>query len=455
MGAKRPQRYGAAYLQKKKSARRTFARISWSESINYSVTSFNQVKITKPNGNIGGGATVPAFTVTEVMTTSSEDHKSQPAAMLTRPTVLQSFQRLIHDHTAAKIFRDLDVDGKGRVSMEQLKQGLSKHNLGFKDADIVFLFDILDTDRSGMLSLNQFELPACQLSEFSMPGSKPYMAQPSILASIGLSGIASVIAVNFIHPIELVKTRVQVSGEPAFSTAAALCRNEGYAALFKGINSAWVREGTYTAIKMGAYAPLRDAMGGGGTGPNAAVIKFTAGCITGAAGSAVSNPFDVLKTMQMANQREAVNVFGLARSLYHEQGIGGFYRGLQTNVVRATVNNGVKFAAYDVCKDVIEDTTGWSRADSRNYLLSSVVCSFCMAVAISPFDMIRTQLMNQPVDRKIYNGMSDCAAAIVKKDGVFAFYRGFMPLYARMLPATILQLGIFEALLKVAGYNAV
>jgi hypothetical protein len=374
---------------------------------------------------------------------------------IAKRTILEKFQRLLTEQTPTKAFRDFDVDGRGLVSMEQLKNGLSRHNVAFQDSDIKYLFGVLDTDRSGELSSNHFEVPVCQLTEYTMPGSKPYSNQPGILASIGLSGVASVIAVNFIHPIELVKTRVQLSGQPVFSTASALVRSEGYASLFKGINSAWVREGTYTAIKMGAYAPLRDAMGGGGTGGNAAAIKFTAGCITGAAGSAVSNPFDVLKTMQMASQKETLNVFELSKRLYREQGIGGFYRGLRVNMIRATVNNGVKFAAYDVCKDAIEDTTGWSRSDSRNYLLSSVVCSFCMAVAISPLDMIRTQLMNQPVDKKLYNGFGDCASKIYRKDGFSAFYRGFMPLYARMLPATVLQLGIFEALLMAAGYEAV
>ena len=78
-----------------------------------------------------------------------------------------------------------------------------------------------------------------------------------------------------------------------------------------------------------------------------------------------------------------------------------------------------------------------------------------MAVAIAPFDMMRTQFMNQPVDKKIYSGFADCAVKIVKKDGVTAFYRGFAPLYARMLPATILQLSIFEVLLNMAGYNTI
>jgi hypothetical protein len=155
--------------------------------------------------------------------------------------------------------------------------------------------------------------------------------KPGVFASIFLSGVASVIAVNFIHPIELVKSRIQVTGLGIFTTARGLVETEGYAAFFKGIQVAWIREGTYTAIKMGAYAPVRDALAGEGN--TATVVQMlVAGCVTGAAGAAVSNPFDLLKTMQMNNESSKPPALGqLAKELYRDQGWGGFYRGLSAN----------------------------------------------------------------------------------------------------------------------------
>ena len=73
--------------------------------------------------------------------------------------------------------------------------------------------------------------------------------------------------------------------------------------------------------------------------------------------------------------------------------------------------------------------------------------------------MMRTKLMNQPVDgravknQQVYKGFADCFVRIMRKHGPLAFYRGFVPLYSRMLPATVLQLGIFEKLLQFAGYE--
>jgi hypothetical protein len=108
--------------------------------------------------------------------------------------------------------------------------------------------------------------------------------KPSLLQSTALGGTAAMFAVNFTHPIELVKTRVQVSNDGLLQTCSSTMRNEGVAGFWKGIPWAYCREGSYTAIRLGAYAPVRDAIGAGA--PNAPVyMKFFAGAITGAVGS--------------------------------------------------------------------------------------------------------------------------------------------------------------------------
>ena len=92
------------------------------------------------------------------------------------------------------------------------------------------------------------------------------------------------IAVNFTHPIELVKTRVQVSNDGLLRTCTSTMRNEGVAGFWKGIPWAYCREGSYSAIRLGSYAPVRDAIGAGA--PDApAHMKFLAGGLTGAVAS--------------------------------------------------------------------------------------------------------------------------------------------------------------------------
>ena len=86
--------------------------------------------------------------------------------------------------------------------------------------------------------------------------------------------------------------------------------------------------------------------------------------------------------------------------------------------------------------------------------MSAFSAGFFMTCTVSPFDMLRTRLMNQPTDRKLYSGFVDAAVKIMKNEGPAAFYRGFLPIWARFAPTATLQLLIFEQLLSLSGYKA-
>lgn len=112
----------------------------------------------------------------------------------------------------------------------------------------------------------------------------PDLTKPTLLMSTFLGGCSAIFAVNFTHPLDLVKTRVQVSQDGLVRTCSNTIRNEGVAAFWKGVPWAYCREGSYTAIRLGAYAPVRDMIGAGA--PDAPwYMKFLAGALTGAVGS--------------------------------------------------------------------------------------------------------------------------------------------------------------------------
>lgn len=136
-----------------------------------------------------------------------------------------------------------------------------------------------------------------------------------LLKQVGCAGGAAVITVTFIHPIDVVKTRLQVSGEAGragrnysqlgiFGSVKVIAKEEGVAAFWKGINAAWLRESSYTSTRLGLYDPIKKAMGADANSGFA--LKFAAASAAGAIGSIFGNPFDVLKTSLMANEGTAV-----------------------------------------------------------------------------------------------------------------------------------------------------
>lgn len=92
-----------------------------------------------------------------------------------------------------------------------------------------------------------------------------------------------------------------------------------------------MREASYTTVKLGGYGPIKQMIGADKKDAPFA-LKFAAGALSGSIGSCFGNPFDVMKTMGMANTGEKVPVFTLMGQMYRDQGIAGFYRGIQVRV---------------------------------------------------------------------------------------------------------------------------
>eukprot|EP00538_Stauroneis_constricta_P001217 CAMPEP_0119551440 /NCGR_PEP_ID=MMETSP1352-20130426/4697_1 /TAXON_ID=265584 /ORGANISM="Stauroneis constricta, Strain CCMP1120" /LENGTH=304 /DNA_ID=CAMNT_0007597499 /DNA_START=279 /DNA_END=1193 /DNA_ORIENTATION=+ len=282
----------------------------------------------------------------------------------------------------------------------------------------------------------------------------PSFAKPTLLQSTALGGASAVFAVNFTHPIELVKSRVQISQQGIMHTCSATFRNEGLMAFWKGLPFAYFREGSNTAIRLGAYAPVRDAMGANAPGAPA-YLKFVAGALTGAVGSMAGNPFDVLKTLAQINRGKSVPAFELVGRMYSDQGFGGFYRGLGVNMMRACALNSTKMGVYDITKGYVVTTTGWARKDTRTAFLSSFVAGFFMTCTVAPFDRIRTKLMSQPTNSQMYKGMTDCLVKTVQAEGPLSLWRGFVPIWARFAPMASLQLLTIEFLYDKLGFKSI
>lgn len=238
-------------------------------------------------------------------------------------------------------------------------------------------------------------------------------------------------------------------------TVKKVVGEEGFFALWKGVNAAWLREASYTSLRLGLYEPVKVAFGAHDPASATFLKKFLAGSAAGALGSLAGNPFDVLKTKMMtAGGRETPSITKTASDLYKNAGMSGFYRGIDSNIARAMVLNGTKMGVYDQAKGYVVAYTGLSKKSLGTQFLSAVTAGFFMTCTVAPFDMIRTRLMNQPAESRIYNNAFDCMIKIATQEGPLTFWRGFMPIWSRFAPTTTLQLVIFEQLRTLMGMKA-
>jgi hypothetical protein len=239
-----------------------------------------------------------------------------------------------------------------------------------------------------------------------------------LIKNVACAGGAAVITVSFIHPIDVVKTRLQIAGEAGRETKQyngvsgvikTVLADEGASAFYKGIGAAWMREASYTSLRLGLYEPCKTMVGADKKGAGI-LSKFLAGALAGAIGSLAGNPFDVLKTRMMAYEgAEAKGLGFFAKDVMENQGFGGFYKGIEANIMRAMILNATKMSCYDTIKQMLRPHV---RDGIPLQFSAAFSAGFFMTCTVSPFDIIRTRLMNQPSDAKLYNGFGDCALKI-------------------------------------------
>ncbi|GBG26281.1 Kidney mitochondrial carrier protein 1 [Hondaea fermentalgiana] len=274
---------------------------------------------------------------------------------------------------------------------------------------------------------------------------------------MGLAGATAIIVVNGTHPIDMVKTRMQINSN--FSITA-MVKEEGVRSLYKGLPAALCREAAYTSIKLGCYQPIKNVVKSvyftEGTDTKKElpfVLKFASGSAAGVLGSFFGNPFDVLKTRMISNTGKSVSLGSAISNVHQERGITGFWRGLSANALRACVLNGTKLAVFDVSKGFVVEQTGLPRKDPRTVFLASACAGVAMTLAVAPIDMIRTKLMNASASE--YNGLVDCVVQTVKKDGPLSLYRGSFMMWARFGPQATGQLVVFEFLRNIFGLESI
>lgn len=151
----------------------------------------------------------------------------------------------------------------------------------------------------------------------------------------------------------------------------------------------------------------------------------------------------------MANKDSNEGLGHYASEVMKMDGIAGFYKGFNTNVIRAMVLNATKMACYDSVKAFL--ITSFALEGLLLQFCAAFTAGFFLTCTVSPFDKCRTLLMNQDPNNKKFNSLPSCFAHIIKTEGPGGLYKGFIPIWSRFAPTTCLQLIIYEQLRKASG----
>uniref|UniRef100_A0A8C2SB16 Solute carrier family 25 member 11 n=1 Tax=Capra hircus TaxID=9925 RepID=A0A8C2SB16_CAPHI len=257
---------------------------------------------------------------------------------------------------------------------------------------------------------------------------KPRTSPKSVKFLFG--GLAGMGATVFVQPLDLVKNRMQLSGEGAktreyktsFHALTSILRAEGLRGIYTGLSAGLLRQATYTTTRLGIYTVLFERLTGTDGTPPGFLLKAVIGMTAGATGAFVGTPAEV----------------ALIRMT-----------GCIPTMARAVVVNAAQLASYSQSKQFLLDS---------GYFSDNILCHFCASMisglvttaASMPVDIVKTRIQNmRMIDGKPeYKNGLDVLVKVVRYEGFFSLWKGFTPYYARLGPHTVLTFIFLEQMNK-------
>ncbi|KAK3871421.1 hypothetical protein Pcinc_023409 [Petrolisthes cinctipes] len=315
----------------------------------------------------------------------------------------------------------------------------------------------------------------------NLPGTPITMAdQPKfkLLPKIMNGGIAGIVGVTCVFPLDLVKTRLQnqqigPNGERMYNSMLdcfkKTYRQEGYFGMYRGSGVNILLITPEKAIKLTANDLFRHHLTTK-EGKLPILREMTAGGLAGLCQIVVTTPMELLKIQLQDAGRVAAQASGTSKSvpkisatsitlqLLREKGILGLYRGTTATMLRDVSFSVVYFPLFAHLNSLgPRKSDGSGEAVFWCSFLSGCAAGSLAALAVNPFDVVKTrlQLLSKGTNDTQYKGIADAILTILKVEGPRAFFKGgacrmivIAPLFG--IAQMVYYFGVGEAIL---GYK--
>eukprot|EP01012_Entosiphon_sulcatum_P053727 TRINITY_DN739_c0_g1_i1.p1 TRINITY_DN739_c0_g1~~TRINITY_DN739_c0_g1_i1.p1 ORF type:complete len:302 (+),score=31.64 TRINITY_DN739_c0_g1_i1:36-941(+) len=166
----------------------------------------------------------------------------------------------------------------------------------------------------------------------------------------------------------------------------------------------------------------------------------------GATGWLVVHPMDLLKVRMQLEGETGKGLGAITRSIFREEGITGFYRGLTPALARQLVYATARLGLYDVIRDMMvkegEPITFFTRAFSGVVSGGLAACLSCP----TEVSLVRMQADGRlaAAERRNYRHVGDALLRIAREEGVATYWRGCTPTVIRAMVVGLTQVGCYD-----------
>ncbi|KAF7690094.1 calcium-binding mitochondrial carrier protein SCaMC-1 [Silurus meridionalis] len=172
--------------------------------------------------------------------------------------------------------------------------------------------------------------------------------------------------------------------------------------------------------------------------------QLAAGAMAGAVSRTGTAPLDRIKVFMQVHgsKTNKISILGGFKQMIKEGGVTSLWRGNGVNVIKIAPETAIKFMAYEQYKKLLSSEDGTVRTHER--FMAGSLAGATAQTAIYPMEVMKTRLTLRKTGQ--YSGMFDCARKILKKEGLKAFYKGYVPNILGIIPYAGIDLAVYETL---------
>jgi len=162
-----------------------------------------------------------------------------------------------------------------------------------------------------------------------------------------------------------------------------------------------------------------------------------------------THPLDLLKTrftVQSYTTKTYHSIWQAAFRILNEEGMRGFYKGLNIACIGVIPYEGSTFMIYEAIKR-------WFPHQETNFIghmVSGSIAVTCSQIFSYPFDVVKKRMQASSeakgMLREKYSGSVDCIRKILAKEGFLGLYKGTIANLLRVGPFAAIQFAIYEYL---------
>ena len=185
----------------------------------------------------------------------------------------------------------------------------------------------------------------------------------TMLGDMTAASVGEVTACSVRVPVEVIKTRSQVSQQSSASVLRACIREEGLSGLFRGYRSTVLREIPFSFIQFPIWEQLKRYVARTrGKQETNAVESAACGFFAGGFAAGVTTPLDVAKTRIMlaakSDSAASGRITHVIRDIYNKEGLAQLFSGVVPRVTMISVGGFIFLGAYDASKLFIRKLYG-------------------------------------------------------------------------------------------------